>query len=50
MVNADRLAWVQMDCTMLTWIYNTIHGDLQVSAMLRNPNARVARFFSRTSF
>ena len=40
-VNADRPAWVQMNCTVLTWIYGTINGDLQQSVMLRNPNARV---------
>ena len=27
-VNADRPAWVQMNCTVLTWIYCTIHADL----------------------
>ena len=41
-VNADRPAWVQMDCTILTWIYNTIHADLQQSVMLRRPNAHSA--------
>ena len=43
-VNADRPAWVQMemDCTVLTWIYGTINADLQQSTMLKNPNARVA--------
>jgi len=41
-VNADRPTWVQMDCTVLTWIYRTINADLQQSTMLKNPNARVA--------
>ena len=41
-VNADRPAWVQMDCTVLTWIYGTINADLQQSTMLKNPNARIA--------
>jgi hypothetical protein len=41
-VNADRPAWVQMDCTILTWIYDTINADLQQSTMLKNPNTRVA--------
>jgi len=41
-VNADRPAWVQMDRTVLTWIYGTINADLQQSTMLKNPNARVA--------
>jgi hypothetical protein len=27
-VNADRSAWVQMDYTVLTWIYGTINPDL----------------------
>jgi hypothetical protein len=25
-VNTDRSSWVQMDCTVLTWIYGS--GDL----------------------
>jgi hypothetical protein len=41
-VNADRSAWVQMNCTVLTWIYCTIHADLQQSTMIRKPNARGA--------
>ncbi|XP_066384636.1 uncharacterized protein [Miscanthus floridulus] len=41
-VNDDRPAWVQMNCTVLTWIYGTIHPDLQQSTMLKEPNARVA--------
>ena len=40
--NADRPAWVQMDCAVLTWIYCTIHADLQQSTMNRKPNARGA--------
>jgi len=28
-VNSDRPACVQMDCTILTWIYGTINADLQ---------------------
>ncbi|XP_066323261.1 uncharacterized protein [Miscanthus floridulus] len=39
--NPDRSAWVQMDCTIVTWIYDTITGDLQQMVMLRNPNAHV---------
>ena len=31
-----------MDCTILTWIYDTIAADLQQQVMLREPNARVA--------
>jgi hypothetical protein len=27
-INTDRPAWVQMNCTVLTWIYGTIHADL----------------------
>jgi hypothetical protein len=41
-VNADRPTWVQMDCTVLTWIYGTINPDLQQSTMLKDPNARIA--------
>ncbi|XP_066323654.1 uncharacterized protein [Miscanthus floridulus] len=41
-VNADRPAWLQMDCTVLMWIYGTINADLQQSTMLKNPNARTA--------
>ncbi|XP_021311813.1 uncharacterized protein LOC110433637 [Sorghum bicolor] len=41
-VNDDRPAWVQMNCTVLTWIYGTIHLDLQQSTMLKEPNACVA--------
>ena len=49
-VNADRPAWVQMNCTVLTWIYCTIHADLQQSTMNRKPNARATRgSTSRTS-
>lgn len=33
--NSDRDAWVQMDCTVLTWIYGTIAADLQQTVMLR---------------
>jgi hypothetical protein len=39
-VNANRPAWVQMNCTVLTWIYCTIHADLHQSTMNRKPNAR----------
>jgi len=38
----ERSAWVQMDCTVLTWIYGTITADLQQQVMLRDPSARVA--------
>ena len=41
-VNDDRPAWLQMNCTVLTWIYGTINPDLQQSTMLKEPNARVA--------
>ncbi|XP_066354353.1 uncharacterized protein [Miscanthus floridulus] len=49
-VNVDCSAWMQMDCTILTWIDGTIHGNLQQSAMLRNPNARVAWTFLENDF
>ena len=41
-VNDDRPAWLQMNCTVLTWIYDTINPDLQQSTMLKEPNALVA--------
>jgi hypothetical protein len=41
-VNDDRPAWLQMNCTVLTWIYGTINPDLQQSTILKEPNARVA--------
>jgi hypothetical protein len=31
----DRPAWVQTDCVILTWIYDTISNDLQQSLMLQ---------------
>jgi hypothetical protein len=36
----DRLAWVQTDCVILTWIYDTISNDLQQSLILRQFSAR----------
>lgn len=36
----SRLAWVQADCFVLTWIYSTISGDLQQSLMMRQGLAR----------
>ncbi|XP_066344476.1 uncharacterized protein [Miscanthus floridulus] len=41
-VNDDRSAWVQMERTVLMWIYGMINPDLQHSTMLKNPNARIA--------
>lgn len=49
-INADRPAWVQMDCTVLTWIYCTIHADLQQSTMNRKPNARGAWLYLENEF
>jgi hypothetical protein len=49
-VNTDRPAWVQMNCTMLTWIYGTIHADLQQSMMNRKPNARGAWTYLENEF
>jgi hypothetical protein len=49
-VNADCPAWVQMNCTMLTWIYGTIHADLQQSTMNRKPNARGAWTYLENEF
>jgi hypothetical protein len=49
-VNADRLAWVQMNCTVLTWIYNTIHADLQQATMNCKPNAHGAWVYLENEF
>ena len=49
-VNADRPAWVQMNCTVLTWIYCTIHADLQQSTMNRKPTARGAWTYLENEF
>jgi hypothetical protein len=49
-VNTDRPAWVQMNCTVLTWIYGTIHADLQQSTMNRKPNARGAWTYLENEF
>ncbi|XP_066351255.1 uncharacterized protein [Miscanthus floridulus] len=49
-VNADRPAWVQMNCTVLTWIYCTIHADLQQSTMNCKPNARGAWIYLENEF
>jgi hypothetical protein len=40
--NPNYSVWVQMDCTVLTWIYGTITGYLQQTVMLCDPNARIA--------
>jgi hypothetical protein len=49
-VNADRPVWVQMNCTVLTWIYGTIHADLQQSTMNRKPNAHGAWTYLKNEF
>ncbi|XP_066358499.1 uncharacterized protein [Miscanthus floridulus] len=49
-VNADRPAWVQMICTVLTCIYCTIHADLQQSTMNRKPNAHGAWIYLENKF
>jgi hypothetical protein len=49
-VNDDRSAWVQMNCTVLTWIYCTIHADLQQSTMIRKPSARGAWLYLESEF
>ena len=49
-VNADRPAWVQMNCTVLTWIYCTIHADLQQSTMNNKPKARCAWTYLENEF
>jgi hypothetical protein len=49
-VNTDRPAWVQMNCIVLTWIYGTIHADLQQSTMNRKPNARGAWTYLENEF
>jgi hypothetical protein len=37
-----RSPWVQMGCTVLSWIYDTINADLQQQVMLKDPSARAA--------
>ena len=49
-VHADRPAWVQMDCTVLTWIYGTVSNDLQQSLMIREPDARAAWLYLEDEF
>lgn len=51
-VNADRPAWVQMNCTVLTWIYIycKIHADLQQSTMNRKPTTRGACTYLENEF
>jgi hypothetical protein len=39
-----------MNCTVLTWIYCTIHADLQQSTMIRKPNARGAWLYLESEF
>jgi hypothetical protein len=41
-VHDDRPTWLQMNCTVLTWIHGTINPDLQQSTMLKGPNTRIA--------
>jgi hypothetical protein len=41
----ERPVWVQMDCTVLTWIYNTVSSDLLQSLMLHQFSARRAWCF-----
>jgi hypothetical protein len=48
--NDDRPTWVQMDYTVLTWLYCTIHADLQQSTMTRKLNMRDAWLYLENEF
>jgi hypothetical protein len=41
-VHPTRSAWAQMECTVMSWIYNTISPDLQQQVLLKELRARVA--------
>jgi hypothetical protein len=45
-----RLAWVQADCYVLTWIYGTVSGDLQQFLMMRPGPARHAWCYLEDEF
>lgn len=47
---SDRPVWVQMDCTVLTWIYGTVSNDLLQSLMIHSFNARGAWRFLEDEF
>ncbi|XP_072147815.1 uncharacterized protein [Setaria viridis] len=46
----SRPAWVQADCCVLTWIYNTVSSDLQQSLMMRPGPARGAWCYLEDEF
>lgn len=46
----ERPAWRQKDCTVLTWIYNTVSSDLLQSLMLHQFSARGAWRFLEGEF
>jgi hypothetical protein len=46
----DRPAWVQTDCVVLTWIYDTISNDLQQLLMLWQFSARGAWCYLEDEF
>ncbi|XP_072150639.1 uncharacterized protein [Setaria viridis] len=46
----ERPVWTQVDCVVLTWIYNTISSDLQQSLMIRPRPAREAWCYLENEF
>ncbi|XP_066384535.1 uncharacterized protein [Miscanthus floridulus] len=46
----SRPAWVQADCCVLTWIYDTVSRDLQQSLMMRQGPARGAWCYLEDEF
>jgi hypothetical protein len=46
----ERPAWLQADCVVLTWIYDTVSGDLQQSLLIRQRPAREAWCYLEDEF
>jgi hypothetical protein len=46
----ERLAWVQADCVVLTWVYNIVSSDLQQSLMMRQRPTREAWCYVEDEF
>ncbi|XP_066373586.1 uncharacterized protein [Miscanthus floridulus] len=46
----SRPAWVQADCYVLTWIYDTVSRDLQQSLMMRQGPAHRAWCYLEDEF
>jgi hypothetical protein len=46
----ERPAWLQTDCTVLTWIYGTVSNNLLQSLMLRQFSTRSTWHFLEGEF